>query len=60
MADISGYSFHFWKYLLIEIEGGVVVEVFVDILIGQFVGCFELAVVFHVFLDCFVCQMDAF
>jgi hypothetical protein len=47
------------QYLLIEVEGGVIVAVAIEFVVGELVGGLKLVVVGQVLLDCVVGQVDA-
>ena len=59
VADVPCHPFHLGYHFLVKVAGSVVLQVFVDLAVGQLVGCFVLAVIFHILLDGFVGQMDA-
>ena len=55
MDDVGAYLPELWEDAVVESSIGVGLEhVVVQLLIGQFVGLFELAVLRHVLLDCVV------
>jgi hypothetical protein len=47
------------QYLLVEIEGGVIVAVAIKLVVGELIGGLKLVVVGEVLLDCVVGQVDA-